>query len=118
LIQDKNARTVAMARKHKKVTKDPFMMERFATEEVLHSTLTRLRGKYSVLYVMENTQENPNAGRIEQYKKRSVELSRLMDQMLTATIEEKKIAIKLYSKELRTLNEEKSKNRARNFPSG
>ena len=86
------------------------MLDTFATTEVLHSTMTRLRGKYSVLYVMENTKKNPNTSKIDQYKRRSVELSRLMDEMITATLEDKKYAIKIYSKELQHLN--KSVNRS------
>lgn len=89
------------------------MLDQFATEEVLHSTMTRLRGKYSVLYVMEKTQRHPNTTKIEQYRKRSKELSLLMDQMLDFTIEKKKTAIKLFSKELRTLNERPSREKLR-----
>lgn len=81
------------------------MFDRFATEEVLHSTMTRLRGKYSVLSVMEKIKKNPNTVKIEQYKKRAIELSRLMDQMFNATIAKKKTAIKKFAKELRFLNE-------------
>lgn len=85
------------------------MLDRFATEEVLHSTMTRLRGKYSVLSVMEKIQKNPNITKIDRYKKRTEELSLLMDKMFDLTIDKKKLAIKFYSKELRSLNEQSSR---------
>ena|SRR5260221_11082675 len=109
-----------MAKTHKKTAKDPFMLERFATEEVLHSTLTRLRGRYSVLTVLEKNKERPNVERIDYYRSRISEISAFMDAIINSPIDEKKIAIKLYSKELRTLLEESFaenyKNRIRNFP--
>jgi hypothetical protein len=88
--------------------RDSFMMEEFATDEVLHSTLTRLRGRYGVLAVMENTKPIPDAGKIEQYEIRTTEISLLMDALIKAPLEVKNRAIKLYSQELRTLNEKKS----------
>jgi len=84
--------------------KDPFMLDKFATDEVLHSTLTRLRGKYSVLAVMENVNKVPNQGNIEKWNKRGKEISQVMDDMIAASVELKKSAIKIYSKELRLLN--------------
>ena len=80
------------------------MLDKFATDEVLHSTLIRLRGKYSVLAVMENVNKVPNHENIEKWNKRGKEISQVMDDMIAASMELKKSAIKIYSKELRLLN--------------
>lgn len=84
------------------------MLERFALEEVLHSTLTRLRGKYSVLSVMESSRKKPDVSKINHYTKRSREITVLMDTIIDAPVEIKKSTIKEFSKELRTLNEQTS----------
>jgi hypothetical protein len=84
---------------------DPFMLDVFATTEVLHSTLIRLRGKYSVFVTLEKYGREPDAAKIDLWNKRTTELTLLIDEMITATLEDKKSAIKIYSKELRHLNE-------------
>lgn len=79
------------------------MFERFATDEVLNSTLQRLRGKYGVLRFKERRKENPDQNKLAYYQSRADEIGRLMFHIFKATLEVKNETIKKYAKELRDL---------------
>jgi hypothetical protein len=82
---------------------DHFMLNQFATDETLNSTLSRLRGKLAILAVKEGLSVSPDQEKIRGFRNRSLELSKLVRSIFTKSQEEKEMAIKLYMKELNEL---------------
>ncbi len=84
--------------------KDYFMLKRFATDETLHSTMARLRGKYTILALKERRSKNPDQAKIIFLRNRGMEISVKMRRALSDPMEAKEKAIKLYIKELNQLD--------------
>ena len=80
------------------------MLRRFALDETLHSTMARLRGKYTILVVKEMHSQIPDQDKIASLRKRGIEISIKMRFILSDSMEEKERATTEYRNELRNLN--------------